>query len=388
MRRLFVPGYYSGFSNQRMSLDIAVALAHLTGRVLVPYRFREPPRLPVIPDPRCGPAPLRLPDLFDLPVEWSDEILLKTWINAPQALECRWAPVYESVLCPFGEPSPDDARFRDFRNGRQHVHAFSSEHDDAPDLHISTFTLGNYSHFFYLDDERRRQVVELMQRLRPKQPYRDAATTIAAHFGSFNAIHIRRGDFVHNDLSKEKITRPGKVTGNEIVANLSSRMARDELLVICTDGSPEEEIFRPIRDYFRETVFFDRILDENQQLGALLADLPRSDGTVIGLLTQLVAGAAQVFAGTLFSTFTGQIHRLRAWSRGESRMLYCYDDFQSPLVRYERCEFLPAGDGAFTWNRIRYPVSPDAYSWMREWPECANLSPPVDGGSSAALPTP
>ena len=44
MRRLFVPGYYSGFSNNKMSLDIAVVLAHLTGRTLVPYRFRLPRR--------------------------------------------------------------------------------------------------------------------------------------------------------------------------------------------------------------------------------------------------------------------------------------------------------------------------------------------------------
>jgi hypothetical protein len=29
-------------------------------------------------------------------------------------------------------------------------------------------------------------------------------------------------------------------------------------------------------------------------------------------------------------------------------------------------------DGAYTWNRVRYPVSPDAYSWLREWPEASN----------------
>ena len=31
-RRLFIPGYYSGYSNNKMSLDIAIALAYLTGR--------------------------------------------------------------------------------------------------------------------------------------------------------------------------------------------------------------------------------------------------------------------------------------------------------------------------------------------------------------------
>jgi hypothetical protein len=47
--RLFVPGYYSGYSNNKMSLDIAIVLAYLTGRVLAPYRFRMPRRHPVDP---------------------------------------------------------------------------------------------------------------------------------------------------------------------------------------------------------------------------------------------------------------------------------------------------------------------------------------------------
>jgi hypothetical protein len=376
MRRLFIPGYYSGFSNQRMSLDIAVALAHLTGRLLVPYRFREPQRFPIVPDPRRGPAPLFLPDLFDIPVAWSDELLLKTWIRRPEAVECLWAPVFESVLCPFGEPSSDDERFRQFRNGRRHVHTFSSEQEEAPDLHISALTLGHYSHFFYLDDERRRQIVDLMRRLRPKRPYLDAAKAVITSLGSFNAIHIRRGDFLYNDLAKEKITRPNSVSGHEIVANLASRMSRDHPLLICTDGSPGEKLFGPIREHFRETIFLDRFLRESREMQRMLTELPRSDETVVALLTQIVASEAQVFAGTLFSTFTAMIHRLRAWFRGESRALYIYNDFLSPLVRFENCEFLPVDDGAFTWNRIRYPVSPEAYSWLREWPECAGLPPP------------
>jgi hypothetical protein len=45
-------------------------------------------------------------------------------------------------------------------------------------------------------------------------------------------------------------------------------------------------------------------------------------------------------------------------------------------VRFERCEFLPVDDVPYTWNRIRYPISPDAYSWMREWPESSDSAPP------------
>ena len=62
MRRLFVPGYYSGFSNNKMSLDIAIALAHLTGRTLVPYRFRLPRRAQVDAPPDCAVGPMLVPD--------------------------------------------------------------------------------------------------------------------------------------------------------------------------------------------------------------------------------------------------------------------------------------------------------------------------------------
>jgi len=47
-----------------------------------------------------------------------------------------------------------------------------------------------------------------------------------------------------------------------------------------------------------------------------------------------------------------------------------------PVSGYVLYEFLPVDDGHYTWNRIRYPVSPDAYSWLREWPEAAGLAPP------------
>jgi hypothetical protein len=379
VRRLFVPGYYSGFSNNKMSLDIAVVLAFLTGRVLVPYRFRMPRRFPVDQEPDRVIEPVLVPDLFDIPVPWSDEYLFKTWISVPGAVECPWAPVFESVLCFPARLPNDDERFRQFRNGRPYVYTFSEQQDEAPDLHISTQALGHYSHFFYLDDERRRQVVDLMGRFQPKRPYLEAADRIAASLGPFNAIHIRRGDFVSNDLSKLKITRAASISGQEIVANLAERMRRDDPLVICTDGSSRDELFGPIQKYFRETIFLDRYLRENASSRDLIAQLPRNDEAVDALITQLVASRAQVFAGTLFSTFTALIHRLRGFTVQESSFLYCYNDFLSPLIHFERCEFLPVGDGPYSWNRIRYPISPDAYSWLREWPESSGSTPPPFG---------
>lgn len=385
MRRLFIPGYYSGYSNNKMSLDIAIVLAYLTGRVLVPYRFRLPRRFPLTTAEDRVPEPMLVPHLFEIPVPWSDEYLLKTWVSLPDAIECAWAPVHESVLCFPNSAPADDERFQLFRNGRTYVYSFGEREHEAADLHIKAETLGLYSYFAYLDDERRRAVVDLMRRVRPKQQYLDVADRIAASLGSFNAIHIRRDDFVMNALSRERITRAATISGQEIVANLSSRMGRDVPLVVCTDGSSREEIFGPIQKYFRETIFLDRYLRESPVARALMAEFPRDNEAIDALITQLVASKAQVFAGTLFSTFTTLIHRFRAFDQGEINFLYCYNDFRVPLVRYERCEFLPVDDGSYTWNRIRYPVSPDAYSWLREWPEAVGAALlPLDGGPAPA----
>src|SRR5215470_1883802 len=335
MRRLFIHGYYSGFSNNKMSLDIAIVLAYLTGRVLVPYRFRLHRRFPADLPPDRVLEPMLVPGLFDIPVPYSDEYLFKTWISVPGALKCSWAPVFESMFCLPAALPTDDGRFRQFRNGRRHVYTFSDQQDEAPDLHITTEALGHYSYFFYLDEERRRQVVELMKRLQPKQPYLDLADRIAASFGTFNAIHLRRDDFISNEISKLKITRAASISGQEIVANLASRMRRDDPLVICTDGSSREEIFGPIQQYFRETIFLDRYLRENASIREIIAQLPRYDESVQALLTQLIASKARIFAGTLFSTFTALIHRMRGLESQESNFLFCYNDFLSPFVRFE-----------------------------------------------------
>jgi hypothetical protein len=388
MRRLFVPGYYSGFSNNKMSLDIAVVLAYLTRRVLVPYRFRMPRRHPInLQSGSRVPEPIVVPDLFEIPVPWLDEYLLKTWISLPGALECAWRPAFDSVLCFPPTLSYAGEHFQDFRNGRGSTYTFDERHFEVADLHIYTPTLAHYSHFFFLDQVHRREVIDLMKRLRPKQPYQEAADRIVASLGTFNAIHLRRGDFLSNELSKRGITRASSISGQEIVGNLASRLRRDEPLLICTDGSPSEELFGPIRKYFREVIFLDDYLRENFAVRAIVSQLAKDNEAVSALLIQLVASRAQTFVGTLFSTFTALIHRMRGLAGYDSTFLFCYNDFMSPLVRFKDCEFLPVDDGPYSWNRVRYPVSPDAYSWFREWPESFEAAEPTptDGAPSSGV---
>ena len=376
MRRLFFPGYYSGFSNNRMSLDIAVVLAHVTGRTLVPYRFRMP-RRGAVPD-EAVLEPMLVPEMFDLPVPYVNESLFKTWVSTPAATHVDWPLLVNAVCClgPTGPVSPPGgADFEAFRNGRPHVLALTPEQQEATDLHIRTDALAHYSYLFHGDEAQRRAIIDLMRRLQPRAPYRALADRVVAHLGPFNAIHLRRGDFLRNALTQHGITRTVSVTGDEIVGNLAAHMASDEPLLICTDGSPDEDIFVPIRRHFRQARFLDDELFAVARADDSPLRLEPHDEAAVALVTQLVASRARVFAGTLFSTFTGLIHRLRAFDRPEAPYLYTHNDFLSPEVRFVRGEFLPVADGPYTWNRVRYPVSPDAYSWLREWPESAAAAP-------------
>jgi hypothetical protein len=149
-------------------------------------------------------------------------------------------------------------------------------------------------------------------------------------------------DFVRNELAKEGISRAASIGGWEIVANLASRMERNDVLVICTDGSPHEELFDPIRRHFRQVIFLDRYVREDQGARELLSQLPRFDEAVDALLAQLVATSADVFAGTLFSTFTGLIHRMRGFADPQAEFLYCYSDFC-------RRQFDSTGASSFPW---------------------------------------
>jgi len=371
-----MPGYYSGYSNIRMALDIAVVLAYLTDRTLVPYRFRMPRRQAVDLQSQAVVEPMLVPELFDLPVPYESHSLLRTWLSVPEAVDCAWPPLFDAVYCEAAPPAGDDHGFTAFRNGRRHVLSLTPEQHACADLHVRTDALAHYSHFFHLEPGRREEVVQLMRRMQPKAPYRQFADRVVCGLGHYNAIHVRRGDFLFNELSRDNFIRSKRISGQEIVSNLATRMDRDDPLVICTDGASTEELFGPLRRHFRRAVFLHEHLRSQRELQDGIAALPRFDEDVEALITQQIASRAAVFAGTMFSTFTALIHRLRALDIGEQEFLYAYDDFQSPIARYERCAFVPDGEGPWSWNRLRMPVTPDAYSWLREWPECAGLPPP------------
>jgi hypothetical protein len=122
MRRLFFKLYDAGFTNCRMSLDIGVALAHLTGRTLVPYNVKPPwSSDPLLREGADYSKKATVLDVFDLPVPIDRSFAGHEDLEFPGVRRFLSTAVYDSVLRI--EPAPDihGDDFRAFRNGREHV---------------------------------------------------------------------------------------------------------------------------------------------------------------------------------------------------------------------------------------------------------------------------
>lgn len=347
-----------------MSMDIGIALAFLDRRELVPYGFGSPwrsTRARIAPETaRCITSPF---DLFDVPVAVDLSHLRETC--RPAGVVCDWGPLYESVFhLSKPEALHENRRFQCFRNGRPRVVTFDDEARAACDLVIDTATLTTYAYFFYLNDRMARDLAAVMGRERPLAPYRDLARSFAGAMGRYNAVHIRRGDFV----TRSYTPRSSRVSGEEIARNLEEVFDRDTPLALCTDAD-EQTFFEPLLRTFPRAFFLEREILESDEWRARFDELPFNDDHGFSVLVQQIASLADTFAGTLFSSFTSEIQRARGF-RGDPRFLYCYNDWPyHPHVAFERCEFKATHRGPYTWNRIRFPVDPRACSWLRDWPE-------------------
>jgi len=110
--------------------------------------------------------------------------------------------------------------------------------------------------------------------------------------GLFDTMHIRRGDF------QFKTTR---MPAEEIYANSKDVLKEKSVLYISTDER-NKTFFKPFAEHY--DVCF---LDEFQHL------FKRLNTNYYGMLEQLIASKGRVFVGTMFSTFTGFINRMRGY---------------------------------------------------------------------------
>ena len=168
-----------------------------------------------------------------------------------------------------------------------------SESPTPPGQSRHRSNLSFYSWFFYLDDETRRAVYQVLQRMQPKNPYAELARKVAKDLGDFNAVHMRRGDF--------KVTYGVTVLDRqpwEAVDAMDQHFSRDQRLLICTDER-DDPFFGEIKSAWSDHVFVDHHILDNYEKEFF--QLPHHDSITLAYLSQLVTAHSNDFIGTMTS---------------------------------------------------------------------------------------
>ena len=345
-------------TNVRMGVELAVGLAHLTGRRLW-YSFDQPippaPRSSIAPHERGRPTTVL--DLFELPVpivhadEFAD-------MDTTGTETVDWPDFATAVCVVDGAIDLEDPEFRDFANGRSNF--VRPPQSDAPIVSITGRPLGFYSYFFRASPPTRRALHAVIRGVRPRRPYVELASRISRDLGHHNAVHLRRSDLTIG------IPAYANVGPAAIASSLAGQLPTDVPLLVCSELRANDEVFDPLRQRFDTLVFANElVLGEHRDSFAML---PRHDDNALGVVTQEIAARADRFVGTIGSTFTALIHRNRL-ARDPDEPFRFTADYTPPGPVFRNGQFVEVAEGSYSWNRLRYTMSPDVLAWFREWPE-------------------
>ena len=273
-----------------MSLELGVVAAGLTGRSLV-LKGNQTPIANIV---QYGGAvsnryPSRVTDLVDPGIPWADAETMN--LSAFSMHEICPQPAWETVFCMPAHLSMDSDDFKAFAGRRKSFVTVTDEIQRAPALSLSggpeALTLSFYSTFFYLDRSAQQRAIDTLRNMKPRKELSEFARHVASDLGSFNAVHIRRGDF-KKTLGVTTLDR----TPREAIEALDHHFSRDDCLVILTDEA-EDPFFNELRDAYKQIVFLDHHILEHH--GAAFLDLPTHDSIALAYLSQLVAAHSDDF---------------------------------------------------------------------------------------------
>ena len=364
----------TGFSNLVMSLELGVVLAGLTQRLLV-LKGNATPVANVVQYGNLvtNAYRSRVTDLIEPGLPWTNAENFDLAGYVPQVVFDKQA--FESVFYFPAHIDIGTADFRAFKAKRKHAFTIGEEHDHVPSLAYSGGpngdTLGFYSSFFYLDHPSQARTFDILRNIRPKPEYDAFAKRVADGLGQFNAAHVRRGDFKQT-YGVTTLDR----TASDLLLTLEKHFSKSERLVILTDEA-SDPCFDKIKQAYRDLIFIDHHILEYHSREFL--DLPAHDSIALAYLSQLIASWSADFIGTMTSTFTALIQRMRA-NRGKPEPFkFLWNELPEPGVVVERGRHvinnsIPLVNGVMTeqragpysWNRVDERLN---VAWMREWPE-------------------
>lgn len=385
MKYLFYNSYCTGrcgLSNSIMSLEVGAILAYLTNRVLVIEGNVSPPaNLVSYANEITNRHRSKITDLLEMPVPFLNQE--QTDLGALTRQELFTESLLDSV---FYYPSVLDIQtpnFEFFQHGRPYAFTCPDDYSEVEVLALSggpeygkarhkMYNFGFYSTIFYLGEEWKPKIKNVLRRMRPKAHFTEFADRVSETLGQFNAVHLRRGDFKRTAGKSVLLRQP-----SEVLERLDHNFGRDERLVILTDES-EDVFVKEIQSCYRDHIVLDRfILDEFRKE---FLDLPQHDSVALAFLSQLIAAEGKDFIGTMTSTFTSLIQRCRGNKGKEERFKFLWNEIPAQGIElrpgttplndhvplHPNGEMIEQYDGPYSWNRYSPRID---IGWMREWPE-------------------
>lgn len=370
-----------GFNNQLMSLEIAVGLAHVTGRKLVLYgtggveRRLEPYRGGIGGLPKdvsdmlaqCTADPTVTDLLNPLPVDilsYSD--FRHLYIKSPLNIRQFNLGIANSIFAEKPDAADQDD-LKDFADGRAVIRDFEEEV-----LHFNRTTIAYYSRFFYKPPA---SLGHCIRGIRFLRGYQELAKQIAEELGTFDGMHVRLTDF--------RKFRPDMMATFEPDMNTCAEelFGESECLVISTDESRNRDFFKSLRSTSKKIVFLEDLIAQDYREKFLT--LPMAGLVGFGLLCNLVMQNARRFVGTPASTYTGMIQRgicmrekfsgANAAEPQKNIFRFISSGFKDGLPGFQGYQYGETKEGRYSWNRTELPLSTGVKSWFREWPECTSL---------------
>ena len=317
--------------NALMSLELGLAMARVSKRELIAYHTK----------PLYNSAKkLFIDDLFDVkPAKFSRTKMPPAPVNLPAIL-------MNKVVVNGNEVS------KGFANGRSTSVDLAAYKKHEAIATNDKYTLGWYSYALDVDDKTYRDVCFYIdENVRPKTKYIVAASAFVKYLeGNNNTINVRLGD-----KKKHNIDRAGSVEVDSVLMVLMQNFKGNERLVIHTDSESDQDFFAPIVKAFPNVYWLQ---------GEIKRAHPDFDEAEIGLVAALVSGRAQRFIGTLNSTYTAYIQRLRKKNGLDEDFRYLY--YQKDPKELQLNGTITQFSSGYEWQRCSHSDSSNFF-WSREW---------------------
>lgn len=211
-------------------------------------------------------------------------------------------------------------------------------------IHFDENLFGSFWYHVYPGNSLKRDYLKekINKTFRYRQKFYDMSEIVSKQLGEYNALHVRRGDFLHtmNDNYLDSVE-----SGRKILKKILPLIPVNIPLYISTDET-NLDFFEPIREFYK--IYFYKDFDYD------LNDLDRA------VLEQVICSNAKDFHGSWLSTYTKRINVMRGCDGKYAPDWKAYNYVPS-------IEETPNIDNPFPWNSRDDGLWHWNLSWHPQW---------------------